>query len=626
MKTWLRRNPRAAALLALVTVLVAYAFLLLRTIPNLLLRVQAHEGWALMRVLLHNLETFEAAETELGHITAEGMLASARLLARMDHPTPELLAYAAHLNHWYEVQVLDSNLTVRLSSLGRHHPAVPRDSLASLVQKQEGEGILFLGDTLAVLVPATRGQYLLVTTPVERLLDLKRRYGLAAALQALSRSRGLAYVAFQSLGGSVLYGFPEDLNLRPPREDPWLQKTLESRRIRERLSRDPSGHRILELVAPLPDHDPPGLLRLALSLSVYEQTLWGLVFVGFGLLLLALAVGYLALRLGAERTRLQAREESRRHTLELLPLAVLELDPRSRVRFANHQARLLLGVETGKPLSQWIPPEHLNPTTCPDRCQGELHLASRHLSYALVRQPEGWLLVLQDLTPLKQLQRRAEAARELESLTRLIGGIVHELRSPLNALGIRIQTLLMDPSLKDETRRTLQHALEEIQRMEQTVRRVLDLARPYRIQREPLQLREFFEELLAGYRHRAAAEGRHLEVDLDRDARFPADPRGLRTILTNLLDNAFEATQPGDHIRVQARLTPEGLLLEIQDTGRGIPAELQHRVFEPEFSTKPGGLGLGLHLVRRVTEAHGGRVELHSEPNRGTTFRIFLPR
>ena len=626
MKAWLRRYSRSLVPLALVFALVAYALLLMHTIPNLLLRVQAREGWALMRVLLHSLEVSKATEAEMGRLTAEGMLASARLLARLARPSPDLLAYAAHLNHWYEVQVLDSGLRVLASSQGLRRPAVPRDSLEHILA-QGGEGLILMGDTLAVVVPAENRRLLVATASVQRLLDLKRRYGLQATLQALGRSPGLRYVAFQSPDGEVRYGVPEALRLRPPSQDPWLLKTLQLGRIRERLTRDPQGHRVLELVAPLEYEGQTGLLRLALSLSVYEQTLWGLIFVGLGLLILAVAVAYLTFRLGRERTRWLAQEESRRQTLEHLPLAVLELDRQGTVTFANSRARLLTGLSPGMPLHRRIPPDLLPLEPCDDLCQGELHWQQRHLAYALLRRPGGWLLVLQDLTPQKLLERRAEEARELESLTRLIGGIVHELRSPLNALAIRIQSLLLGETLSPEHREALQHALEEIRRMEQTVRRVLDLSRPYRLKPEPLRLREFLEEVLAGFRARAKAEGRHWHEDLRIPPEFTleADPRGLRTALENLLENAFEATGPGDTITVRAYQTPEGrVALEVQDTGRGIPPDLQDRVFEPEFSTKPGGLGLGLHLVRRVAEAHGGRVELRSQPGRGTTVRIFL--
>ncbi len=627
MSRWLRKTPRTWIALGLLFALVLYAFLLMHTIPNLLLRVQAREGWALMRVLLHSLEVSQATEAEMGRLTAEGMLASLRLLARLAQPSQDLLAYAAHLNHWNEVQVLDSSLHVVASSLGRSVPAVPRDSLRRLLHREAGEGLLLIGDTLAVVVPAAQeGRYLVATASVQRLLELKRRYGLPATLASLAQSHGLAYVVFQDQTGEVLYGFPEGLRLPSPEQDPWMQKTLKAQRIRERLTRDPQGHRILEIVAPLEYEGHRGAVRLALSLSVYEQTLWGLVVVGVGLLLLAIAVAYLSLRLGTERTRLQAQMESRRHTLEHLPLAVLELDPQGRVTFANRRARLLTGLEPGQPLDTWVPPRLLNPQACDSLCQGEFRWQQRHLSYALVREAHGWLLVLQDLTPQKQLEQQAEEAKELETLTRLIGGVVHELRSPLNALAIRIQSLLLAESLDPESRESLRHALQEIRRMEQTVRRVLDLSRPYRLRPEPLKLREFLQEVLAGFQERARQENRTLllQLEIPPDMERMADPKGLRTLLENLLENAFEATQPGDRIVVRARQTPEGILLEVQDTGRGIPPELQDRVFEPEFSTKPGGLGLGLHLVRRVVEAHGGRVELHSVPGQGTTVRIFL--
>jgi signal transduction histidine kinase len=104
-----------------------------------------------------------------------------------------------------------------------------------------------------------------------------------------------------------------------------------------------------------------------------------------------------------------------------------------------------------------------------------------------------------------------------------------------------------------------------------------------------------------------------------------ADEAQLRQVFLNLIRNAREAMPRGGQLTVTAWHTPEGVEVRVQDTGEGMTPEVQERLYEPFFTTKTGGTGLGLALSRQIVESHGGRLSLESAVGRGTTFHVFLP-
>lgn len=237
---------------------------------------------------------------------------------------------------------------------------------------------------------------------------------------------------------------------------------------------------------------------------------------------------------------------------------------------------------------------------------------------------------------------KVRQAREIEAKsTRLAmmgtmaASVAHEVRSPLNALALNIDYLKRlaqkqsnaEPFPK-EVAENLDTAQHQIARMEGLVRDFTQLAKPLAIQAEPVRLDAAINEVLRLFASSAAERRINLERELvTENAAVRAEPLRMEQVLINLMKNGLEATPEGGTIFVKTykQLASKQLVLEIHDSGPGIPPEQQALLFEPYQTTKASGLGLGLYLSKRIVEAHQGKLSVSSEIGRGATFQVALP-
>jgi signal transduction histidine kinase len=225
----------------------------------------------------------------------------------------------------------------------------------------------------------------------------------------------------------------------------------------------------------------------------------------------------------------------------------------------------------------------------------------------------------------------AEVARRerLATLGNMVATVSHEVRNPLNAISMGLQRLRAEfhPTAEpDEYQRLLDLVTGEVRRLNTLVDESLALARAPRLQPEPVQVGDLLDEavgLIEAEAHRIGVRiERHVPTDLPPVA---ADRSQLTQVLLNLARNALEAMPDGGTLRMEAAATPRALTLDVTDSGRGIPREIRPRLFEPYYTTKVTGLGLGLALARQIVEAHGGTIEFEPTAEGGSRFRITLP-
>ena len=240
----------------------------------------------------------------------------------------------------------------------------------------------------------------------------------------------------------------------------------------------------------------------------------------------------------------------------------------------------------------------------------------------------GALQVFRDLSTMKKLEEQARRADRLAALGEMAAGVAHEIRNPLGGIGGLAGLLEKDLDTDDPRRRLASRIVAGVQSLNHVVTSLLDFTRPIHPERKPFPLKEAIDSALALLAEPAAEAGVEVRLNggLHRQT-VMADPDLLKQVLLNLLANAVDAMPDGGTLTVSCRERLEDEVIEIlvADTGVGIADEDLGKVFNPFFTTKDNGVGMGLAVAHRIIEAHGGRATVSSRLGRGTAFSIVLP-
>jgi two-component system sensor histidine kinase PilS (NtrC family) len=235
----------------------------------------------------------------------------------------------------------------------------------------------------------------------------------------------------------------------------------------------------------------------------------------------------------------------------------------------------------------------------------------------------GLIAACEDLSAIRAMEARMRAADRLASLGRMAANIAHEIRNPLAALSGAVE--VMAAGAADDTRERLgQIVLKETGRLNGIIREFLEYARPAPLSPTPVNVAEAVDEVLLLLEHQAPAGTLKAVREFPPALTWTVDRQQFRQAVWNLCLNAVQAMPEGGELRVT--MTAGGrLVLRVSDTGEGIEAADLGHIFEPFFSTKSDGSGLGLALVHRIVQDHGGEIDVYSRPRVGSTFTVTLP-
>jgi signal transduction histidine kinase len=217
------------------------------------------------------------------------------------------------------------------------------------------------------------------------------------------------------------------------------------------------------------------------------------------------------------------------------------------------------------------------------------------------------------------------------SMHELSASIAHEIRNPITAAKSLVQQMEEEPAALENVEYA-RVALEELGRVERSVSHLLRFARDEEMRVAPVRLVDVIDSALETFRDRLDRSGIALERQLDCEGELRGDPEQLRRVVINLVGNAIDALDesgtPAGRIEVHMgeNLAGNQVWLRIADNGPGIEANVRERMFSPFYTSKPSGTGLGLPICRKLVEAHGGSIEVKSEPGGGAEFVLSFPK
>ncbi|HEV2045625.1 MAG TPA: ATP-binding protein, partial [Chthoniobacterales bacterium] len=243
----------------------------------------------------------------------------------------------------------------------------------------------------------------------------------------------------------------------------------------------------------------------------------------------------------------------------------------------------------------------------------------------------GHAIILRDITESRRTAQQTIESERFNALTLLAAGVAHEIGNPLNSLNIHLQLMErkvreLDGAARAELQESIDISRSELNRLDTIVTQFLRAIRPTRPQLHPENTNSIVEEAVRFFA--PEIQDRDIVVEQELRSDLPTlqlDRDQMKQAFYNVIKNSFEAMKNRDILRIRTDMDESHVIVSFTDTGGGISAENLSHVFEPYFTTKPSGTGLGLLIVRRIVREHGGELSIESNEGKGLTLTIRLP-
>jgi len=505
----------------------------------------------------------------------------------------------------------------------------------------------------SVAVKRSTGGAIVVSLDAEEIVEFRKSIGVGKLMQDISNYPGIEYIVLQDDDGIILASAGIS-RMKSIESDPFLIAAYEKDEISSRLTQLEDG-KIFEFVRPFVlNNETLGLFRIGLTTDHLDQAnnrmqrrmiIMSLV---LGLIVL-IAVNFLTINqnyriIDQAYRRIQTYSSN---ILEHMTDAVIAIDREKRVTLFNHAASQLFGQSPdevmNKPCQLCITGD-ISPLvdaieqgkTCRD-FENLIHFNGRRLitsiSTSVLKNEhdeiESAFAVIKDLTEKRNLEETVRRKEKLTAMGQLASGVAHEIRNPLNAIGMISQRLgkEFDPTTDEQEYRELTRTVvTEVRRINEIIQQFLKFARPPELDLKRTNLESLVKSVAKLTSSQAREKGIEVALNLNPIPDLRIDSNQMKQALLNIIQNSIEAIQEKGAIQIQTALLDEReAIIEISDNGIGMSQETLSKIFNLYFTTKPSGTGLGLSLVHQIISQHEGRIAVESELGSGTRFLIYLP-
>jgi len=480
----------------------------------------------------------------------------------------------ALLNGFFEITVIDKRGNVILSTGRRRGEKVKE----SLIQKAKDERID--GDSLFYFLD--KGSYgVLLIKDIRDLKEKKIISGLKRLLEKVSKEKGIEYLVLESEGEMIF----SSKKIEPLKDGKLIERIINKNEIliREKMVLDENVLEVLK--AFFFRGNPVGILRLGISLDRFR----GRIFI----LNLILVLGILTLIISIFLIIVGIKERN-----FFLPSRILR--DYSIYRIEKEGLKRIYGEEL-KPEFDFFR-------------EGKQFLYRENERYYLAHKG-GKFIIFIKIDEFIDIFKEKEKKREEESILRVLSSFAHEIKNPLNSLK------LITYRLKERIGEDYKELEESLNSLTDSIEEFMNLLRPFYLKKENVRIKEFIEDICKKFEIELKEGGIYIEIEgIEKEVLM--DREQMEKVFVNLIKNAIEAQPEGGRIDIRISEEKEKVCVSIRDYGIGIKKKDIDKIFEPYFTTKKKGTGLGLFTVKRILESHGFEIRVKSEEGKGTEFII----
>lgn len=607
-----------------------------------------------------SLQAADALETEVQN----SMLANLQLISALHENTPftkKSLREKMRQGRFdrLDIYLKSGEIAVSVSVPAAAESPVPRDILAAVNNGVLDEIMLTGSDSsgtdsniFTAMVHRRGGGAVVGVVSNSNIQSFRNLYSFGRLFREFEKAPEVEYVVLQS-PETIIAGIFGDYKISRFSEDMFLRNTFAGNEVhtREVYYNDIP---IYEAAVSFSGNDEPiGLLRLGLSMKNYiemkEKFKKGMV--AAGILLMVLSVTLLSFYL-SYRNRQLLREgfirlqQYTNHILENMASGVIAVEETGTVLLANKRAGIILNRNKDDIVGYSIDvlPEEIrrmykrcisqkkeihNPYYFWNKYNGTVRQISLRTTLLMKGTDiENCILLLDDTTEQARMAEQLRRQEKLSAMGRLASRVAHEIRNPLNSMGLIVQNLVRKISRSgepDNYSENLSIVEKEIYRINDIVDEFIKFARPAEIHRELIDGDDFFSDIKNLFQSKCEKRQIDLTIDIAKNAKIFGDKDQLKQVFINLIENSIQSISPPGKIKISGSILDDHFEMRVSDTGSGIPKENIPYIFDLYYTTKKTGTGIGLSVVHQIITGHGGSIDINSETEKGTTFIIRLP-